>query len=56
MGVSQPTVSDWLLGNTVPTVDKLKEMSNKTGISIDELLDHVPPTARSRSSRATAAE
>lgn len=38
LGVSQPTVSDWLNGNTKPTAERLLELSEKTGLSIDELL------------------
>lgn len=38
MGVSQPTVSDWLNGRISPTAKKLLAMSNYTGLSIDELL------------------
>jgi transcriptional regulator with XRE-family HTH domain len=36
--VSQPTVSDWLNGNTKPTVDRLLSISEKIGLSVDELL------------------
>jgi len=42
-GVSQPTVSDWVTGEIMPSIEKLKIMSNVTGLSIDELLDHEPP-------------
>lgn len=38
MGVSQPTVSDWLSGAFMPSTQRLKAMSKLTGISIDELL------------------
>lgn len=37
-GVSQPTVSDWLSGNTKPTVERLLDLSEKTGLSVDQLL------------------
>jgi transcriptional regulator with XRE-family HTH domain len=38
LDVSQPTVSDWINGNTRPTVDRLIEISERTGLSVDELL------------------
>ena len=43
VGVSQPTVSGWLNGEILPSAEKLKEMSNKTALTIDALLDHTPP-------------
>lgn len=43
VSVSQPTVSGWLSGEILPSAEKLKEISNKTALSIDALLDHVPP-------------
>jgi transcriptional regulator with XRE-family HTH domain len=51
MGVSQPTVSDWLSGRTSPTVQKLRGIAAHTGLSIDDLLapppapDHTPTHA-----------
>ena len=42
LGVSQPTVSDWLSGNIKPTVRRLLTISKKTGISVDELLKGSP--------------
>jgi transcriptional regulator with XRE-family HTH domain len=42
MGVSQPTISDWLSGKTSPSAKKLKELSSITGVSIDELLGATP--------------
>lgn len=47
MGVSQPTVSDWLSGASFPSVGRLKRMSELTGISIDELLAPTPSSALS---------
>lgn len=38
LDVSQPTVSDWLNGKTKPTVERLLEISEKTGRSVDVLL------------------
>jgi transcriptional regulator with XRE-family HTH domain len=38
LGVSQPTVSDWLNGKTKPTAGRLLKISKKTGVSVDELL------------------
>lgn len=43
VGVSQPTVSDWLNGRTSPTAQKLRTISALTSLSIDELL--APPPA-----------
>jgi transcriptional regulator with XRE-family HTH domain len=43
MGVSQPTVSDWLTGRTSPTAAKLKAIAARTGLSIDELLSAAQP-------------
>lgn len=43
VSVSQPTVSGWLRGEILPSAEKLKEISNKTALSIDALLDHTPP-------------
>lgn len=40
--VKQPTVSDWVTGESLPSAETLKEISTVTGISIDELLDHHP--------------
>jgi transcriptional regulator with XRE-family HTH domain len=38
LGVSQPTVSDWLNGIIKPTAKRLLKISKKTGLSVDELL------------------
>jgi transcriptional regulator with XRE-family HTH domain len=38
IGVSQPTVSDWLSGEIRPSIDNLIAISRATGISIDELV------------------
>jgi transcriptional regulator with XRE-family HTH domain len=46
MGVSQPTVSGWLSGEQFPTGRRLKEISNKTGVPIDRLLDAQPRERR----------
>lgn len=35
---SQPTISDWLSGNIKPSADSLVELSEYTGLSVDELL------------------
>ena len=52
MGVAQPTVSSWLRGDFMPTIERLKEMSVKTGLTINQLLDIDPWTARSPQSAA----
>lgn len=39
VGVSQPTISDWLNGRTTPTVENLRRLSTITGLSIDEILE-----------------
>lgn len=38
IGVSQPTVSDWVNGEKTPTAENLIALSTKTGIPTDELL------------------
>jgi transcriptional regulator with XRE-family HTH domain len=38
LGVSQPTVSDWLKGKFSPNAKKLKAISEYTGLSVDVLL------------------
>lgn len=38
MDVKQPTVWEWLKGDSKPTADRLVKLSRVTGISIDELL------------------
>ena len=38
MGVSQPTVWEWLNGDSTPTTKRLIKLSQITGISIDDLL------------------
>jgi transcriptional regulator with XRE-family HTH domain len=53
IGVSQPTVSDWLNGHTSPTATKLKAISAHTGLSIDELLA-TPAAPTSTPSHAAA--
>lgn len=36
--VSQPTVSDWLRGEKLPSTDNLRRIAQRTGISADKLL------------------
>ena len=38
LGVSQPTVSDWVNGNTRPSFERLADLSRITGISIEDLV------------------
>jgi transcriptional regulator with XRE-family HTH domain len=38
LGVSQPTVSDWVTGEKFPSTEKLRRISQHTGITTDELL------------------
>ena len=44
LNVARQTVSKWELGETTPEMDKLEELSNIFGISIDELVkdDAIP--------------
>jgi transcriptional regulator with XRE-family HTH domain len=51
LGVSQPTVWGWVSGDSLPSAEMLKKISNETGLSIDDLLGHVP--RRSGSKTAT---
>lgn len=41
VGVKQPTVWEWLHGESMPGPRNLKRISSITGISIDDLLSHV---------------
>jgi len=36
--VSQPTVSDWLTGETTPSTSNLRAIAARTGLSLDDLL------------------
>ena len=47
MGVSQPTVWEWLNGHSLPSADRLRKLSQLTGISIDELLGSPAKVKRS---------
>lgn len=47
LDVTQPTVSGWLNGDSLPSAQMLKRMSRETGLTIDDLLDHRTPTRRS---------
>jgi transcriptional regulator with XRE-family HTH domain len=38
IGVSQPTVSDWINGETRPSIDNLIIIARLTRLSLDELL------------------
>lgn len=38
IGVTQPTVWEWLNHESYPSVENLRKLSRTTGISIDELL------------------
>lgn len=53
LGVSQPTVSDWINGKIAPTVESLRAISAHTGLSIDELLASKNPR-RQQQERAGA--
>jgi transcriptional regulator with XRE-family HTH domain len=38
LGVSQPTISDWVRGNIFPDVENLRRLSAVTGLSFDALI------------------
>lgn len=38
IGVSQPTISDWLRGEKLPTAENLRLIVKRTGLSADKLL------------------
>lgn len=38
LDVSQPTISEWLSGKIKPSADSLMEISEHTGLTVDELL------------------
>lgn len=42
LGVRQSTVSDWINGNNWPSVEKLKQLSEWTGLTINELVESAP--------------
>jgi transcriptional regulator with XRE-family HTH domain len=48
VGVSQPTVWEWINGKTSPSVDNLRAISRETKISIDELLAAPKKSVRSQ--------
>jgi transcriptional regulator with XRE-family HTH domain len=45
IGVSQPTVSDWINDEIRPSVDNLIAISRLTGMSIDDLVADFDKTA-----------
>ncbi len=47
IGVPQGQLNHWLLKKRMPSAQSLKLISEKTGISLDRLLEDVPPTDRS---------
>lgn len=52
LGVSQPTVSDWLTGNTTPTTQNLRAIAAHTGLSFEDLLSPTPSVPATRSHAA----
>lgn len=48
LGVSQPTVSDWISGKMKPSADRLIEISERTGLTVDELLKRRKSEKRKR--------
>lgn len=55
IGVKQPTVSDWLNGNMLPSAANLRTLSRVTGISVDDLIAEKPKRPPSRSANRPAA-
>jgi transcriptional regulator with XRE-family HTH domain len=45
LGVSQPTVWEWLNGHSRPSLDNLLALASETGITVDELARDLPPKA-----------
>lgn len=43
IGVSQPTVCEWLSGRSTPSTRRLITISKKTGLSVDQLLKGTRP-------------
>lgn len=41
LDVSQPCVSDWVTGQSFPTLANLRKLSTRTGLSLDELASSV---------------
>lgn len=46
--VSQPTVSDWLSGDTFPRPRKLLQVAAHTGIPVADLLAQLQPARKKR--------
>lgn len=44
IGVSQPTVSDWIGGRMLPSVETLIVIARVTGLSLDELVKGISDT------------
>ncbi len=38
LGVSQPTVSDWIAGNKTPSGDKVMALAREMGIPVEKVL------------------
>ena len=54
-GVSQATVSDWLNGNMAPQFDRLKEIRDRTGISLAKLVEDCAENAQRRTQQRNSA-
>lgn len=40
VGVKQPTVWEWINGESLPSAENLQKLSRVTGLTIDALLSH----------------
>ena len=54
MGVSRQAVSRWENGLSVPSTDKLKQLSDLYSVSLDSLLSNSEETATSQNPEITA--
>lgn len=53
-GVKQATVSDWVVGNSAPTHEKLLSISKRTGIPISKLVADCAEDERERRESSAA--
>lgn len=48
IGVSRQNVNAWIKGEQLPPAHRFGAISNMLGVSIDELLDHIPENRRAK--------
>ena len=53
LGVTRQTISKWELGQTTPDMDKLSQISNAFGVTVDELLNETEDINQNNSVKDT---